>query len=172
MATIRSSDPFTVTSTPVRCGLVSSREAERATRPITSTKAAAGTFSESSGGGSGSLGKSSGGRVRRWNTAPPETTSTSCCEERYSSERSSRGSERTTSSNSRPGMTTEPSVVSVASSDTRTPSSMSVASSSSVVPETRRCTPARVWIALRVETPRTATPSLARNVSRETESFN
>ena len=57
MATIRSSAPSTVTSTPVRWGRVSSREADRATRPTVSTKAPAGTFSESSGGGSGQLGE-------------------------------------------------------------------------------------------------------------------
>src|SRR5687768_8761452 len=49
---------------------------------------------------------------------------------------------------------------------------MSVASSSARPSPTRTRTPASVWIALRVEAPRTAMPSLARNVSRETVSFN
>ena len=67
MATIRSSVPLAVTSTPVRCGRVSSREAARATRAIVSTNAPAGTVSPPSAGASGSFGKSSVGSVRRWN---------------------------------------------------------------------------------------------------------
>ena len=43
VATMRSSLPLAVTSTPVRCGRVSSLDAARATRAIVSTKAAAGT---------------------------------------------------------------------------------------------------------------------------------
>ena len=110
MATIRSSLPEADTSTPVRCGRVSSREAERATRSIVSTKAAVGHRAWSPRPPApGSLGKSSSGSVRRWNFAVPDTTSTSCCDERYSSERSSFGSERTTSSSSRPGTTASPS---------------------------------------------------------------
>ncbi len=105
---MRSSLPLAVTSTPVRCGRVSSREAARATRPIMSTKAPAGTVKPPSAGASGSFGKSSAGSVRRWNFAGPETTSTSCCELRYSSVRSSFGRERTTSSSRRPGTTAWP----------------------------------------------------------------
>ena len=78
VATIRSSLPDADTSTPVRCGRVSSREAERATRLIVSTNARDGTRIVEPFG-SGSLGKSSSGSVRRWNFAVPETTSTSCC---------------------------------------------------------------------------------------------
>ena len=48
---------------------------------------------------------------------------------------------------------------------------MSVASSSARPSSTFRRTPASVWIGLRVEAPRTAMPSFARNVSRETVSF-
>ena len=127
---MRSSLPLAVTRTPVRCGRVSSREAARATRAIVSTKAAAGTVRLPSAGGSGSFGKSSVGSVRRWNFAGPDTTSTSCSALRYSSVRSSFGSERTTSSRSRPGTTAWPGVDSAVSSATRTPSSMSVAWSS------------------------------------------
>ena len=108
VATIRSSWPEAETSTPVRCGRVSSREAERATRLIVSTNACEGTRMVEPPG-SGSFGKSSSGSVRRWNFAVPETTSTSCCDERYSSESSSFGSDRTTSSRSRPGTTAAPS---------------------------------------------------------------
>jgi hypothetical protein len=68
-------------------------------------------------------------------------------------------------------MTACPADDSAASSDTRTPSSMSVASSSARPSSTLSRTPASVWIGLRVEAPRTAMPSLARNVSRETVSF-
>ena len=75
---MRSSLPEAVTRTPVRWGRVSSREADRATRAMVSTKALAGTVSTPSSGASGSLGKSSGGSVRRWKRAEPETTSTSC----------------------------------------------------------------------------------------------
>ena len=68
-------------------------------------------------------------------------------------------------------MTAWPGEDSAGSSATRTPSSMSVASSSARPSSTLSRTPASVWIALRVEAPRTAMPSLARNVSRETVSF-
>ena len=156
----------------MRCGRVSSREAERATRAIVSTKAPAGTLSAPSSFGSGSFGKSSEGSVRRWKRALPDTTSTSCCELRYSSESSSWGSERTTSSRRRPGRTTLPSSAALTCRrPTRMPISMSVAWSSSRPPSTLSSTPDRVWIALRVETPRTAIPSRDRNVSRETVNF-
>ena len=69
-------------------------------------------------------------------------------------------------------MTAWPAAASRISSETRTPSSMSVAWSSALPSSTRRRTPDRVWMALRVEAPRTAMPSRARNVSRETVSFN
>ncbi len=124
---MRSSAPSAVTSTPVRCGRVSSREAERATRAIVSMNAAAGTASALSGSASGRFGKSSSGSVRRWNFAEPETTSTSCSEERYSSETESFGSERATSSSSRPGTTTAPSASIWASRLARMPRSVSVA---------------------------------------------
>ncbi len=91
MATIRSSRPLAVTSTPVRCGRVSSREAARATRAIVSTNAWVGTVSTPSVGASGSFGKSSWGSVRRWKRAWPDVTSTSCCALRYSSVISSFG---------------------------------------------------------------------------------
>src|SRR5215210_5038318 len=105
---MRSSVPLAVTSTPVRCGRVSSLEAARATRAMVSTKAVAGTVMLPSVGASGSFGKSSVGSVRRWNFDGPETTSTSCSALRYSSVRSSFGSERTTSRRSRPGTTAWP----------------------------------------------------------------
>ena len=130
MATIRSSRPLAVTSTPVRCGRVSSREAARATRAIVSTNAWVGTVSTPSVGASGSFGKSSWGSVRRWKRAWPDVTSTSCCALRYSSVISSLGSERTTSSSSRPGTTAWPGVDASGSNATRSPSSMSVAWSS------------------------------------------
>ena len=79
MATIRSWFSEAVTSTPVRCGRVSSRDAARATRPMMSTKASVGTLSvEAASLASGSFGKSSMGSVRRWKLAEPETSSTSC----------------------------------------------------------------------------------------------
>ena len=168
---MRSSFSLAETSTPVRCGRVSSREAARATRAIVSTKAGPGTVRTPDSGASGSFGKSSVGRVRRWKRAGPDTSSTSCCALRYSSETSSLGSDRMTSSNSRPGTTTVPSVASVTSMPTRMPSSMSVARSSTRPSATWIRTPESVWIALRVETPRTATPSRASSVSRETVSF-
>ena len=89
---------------------------------------------------SGSFGKSSSGSVRRWNFAVPETTSTSCCDERYSSERSSLGSDRTTSSSSRPGTTAVALALRPgAGTVTRMPSSMSVAwSSTPAVPRPGR----------------------------------
>ena len=62
----------------MRIGRVSSREAERATRLIVATNAAAGTSTTFSPPGSGSGGKSSARSVRMWNVAAPETTSTSC----------------------------------------------------------------------------------------------
>src|SRR5947209_6795838 len=51
------------------------------------------------------------------------------------------------------------------------PSSMSVAWSSSAPSEVKSLIPASVWIALRVETPRTAMPSADTSLSREIESF-
>ena len=56
---MRSSWPEAETSTPVRCGRVSSREAARATRPIVSTNAPAGTCMVVAPAASGSFGKSS-----------------------------------------------------------------------------------------------------------------
>ena len=101
----------------------------------------------------------------------PETTSTSCCEERYSSDSSSLGSDRTTSSSSRPGTTAAPSRSVCAGAETRMPSSMSVAWSSTRPSPARTSTPESVWIALRVETPRAATPRLVTNSSHEIENF-
>ena len=169
---MRTSRSLAETSTPVRWGRVSSRDAARATRAIVSTKAVPGTVSTPDFGASGRFGKSSTGSVRRWNRAGPETTSTSCCALRYSSVTSSFGSERTTSSKSRPGTTAVPSAESDASRPTRIPSSMSVARSSTRPSATWIRTPASVWMALRVETPRTAMPSRVSSVSRETVSFN
>src|SRR3954465_7951281 len=94
---MRSSRSAADTSTPVRCGLVSSREADLATRPIVSTNAAAGTRMILASPIAGSFGNSSAGRVRRWKREGPDTTSTSPSDERYSSERPSFGSERPTS---------------------------------------------------------------------------
>src|SRR3954449_9328370 len=54
---MRSSWPVADTSTPVRCGLVSSRDAARATRPIVSTKAPAGTCIVLTPSPSGSFGE-------------------------------------------------------------------------------------------------------------------
>ena len=159
---MRSSLPLAVTSTPVRCGRVSSREAARATREIVSTKACVGTVSTPAVGASGSFGKSSWGSVRRWNRAWPEVTSTSCWALRYSSVRSSFGSERTTSSSRRPGITAWPGVEDSGSRLTRRPSSISVAWSSDGPSSTLISTPASVWIALRVDAARTATPRRAR----------
>ena len=82
----------------MRIGRVSSREAERATRLIVSTNAAAGTSTMFSPPGSGSGGKSSARSVRMWKVAEPETTSTSCSAGRSSSVASLPGSERATSS--------------------------------------------------------------------------
>ena len=70
---------------PVSTGRVSSREAERATREIVSTKASAGSAIRVSGDGSGSVGKSSARSVRRWKVAGPEISSTSCSAARSSS---------------------------------------------------------------------------------------
>ena len=143
----------------MRCGRVSSREAERATREMVSTNGAAGTVSAPDSAGSGSFGKSSSGRVRRWNFAEPEITSTSCSEERYSSETESFGSERATSRSRRPGTTTAPSAPISASSAARIPRSVSVACSSALPSSSRIRTPASVWMALRVEAARATTES-------------
>ena len=70
---------------PVRIGRVSSRDAERATRLIVSTNAAAGTLTTVSPPGSGSGGKSSARSVRMWNVAEPDRISTSCSAGRSSS---------------------------------------------------------------------------------------
>ena len=94
---------------PVRIGRVSSRDAERATRLIVSTNAAAGTLTTVSPPGSGSGGKSSARSVRMWNVAEPERISTSCSAGRSSSVASLPGSERATSSSRRAGRTTVPS---------------------------------------------------------------
>jgi hypothetical protein len=48
---------------------------------------------------------------------------------------------------------------------------MSVAWSSTAPSPARRRTPERVWIALRVDTPRTAMPSCCRNLSLEIVNF-
>ena len=62
MATIRSSVPEAETRTPVRCGLVSSREAERATRSTVSTNAGVGTDTVAASAGLGQAGKLVGGQ--------------------------------------------------------------------------------------------------------------
>ena len=89
----------------MRIGRVSSREAERATLPIVSTNACAGTVTTASPDASGKGGKSSPRSVRMWNCAEPETISTSCSAERSSIETSEAGSARTTSSVRRAGTT-------------------------------------------------------------------
>ena len=170
VATIRSSLPDADTRTPVRCGRVSSREAERATRLIVSTNAATGRASVEPPG-SGSFGKSSSGSVRRWNFAVPETTSTSCCDERYSSESSSFGSDRTTSSRSRPGTTASPSRSDLAGAETRSRAPCRWPGARPGRRSARTSTPDSVWMALRVDTPRAATPRLATNCSHEIENF-
>ena len=98
----------------MRIGRVSSREADRATRLIVSTNAAAGTLTTVSPPGSGSGGKSSARSVRMWNVAEPDRISTSCSAGRSSSDASPPGSERATSSSRRAGRTTVPSRSTVA----------------------------------------------------------
>ena len=61
---MRSSDPEAETRIPVRIGLVSSREAERATLAIVSMNGAAGTVTSASPACSGRGGKSSARSVR------------------------------------------------------------------------------------------------------------
>ena len=62
---MRSSCPEADIRMPVSTGLVSSREAERATRTIVSTKASVGSATRDSVDGEGSDGKSSARSVRR-----------------------------------------------------------------------------------------------------------
>ena len=64
MATIVSVEPSAWTSTPVRIGRTSSRDAARATRSIVSASGAAGSFAASPSA-SGRRGKSSAASVRR-----------------------------------------------------------------------------------------------------------
>ena len=115
---------------PVSTGRVSSREAERATRVIVSTKAVAGSVTRASSVGSGSDGKSSARNVRRWNVVGPQRSSTSCSAVRSSIVTVSPGSDRATSRSSRAGSTAAPGRATSAASGMRRPISMSVASSS------------------------------------------
>jgi len=115
---------------PVRIGLVSSREADRATLPTVSTNARAGTSTIVSPPASGSGGKSSARSVRMSNVADPDTISTSCSAGRSSSVTVAAGSERMTSSSNRPGRTATPGRATSAVKGTRRPTSMSVARNS------------------------------------------
>ena len=155
----------------MRIGRVSSREAERATRLIVSTNAAAGTSTTFSPPGSGSGGKSSARSVRMWKVAEPETTSTSCSAGRSSNVASVPGSERATSSMRRAGSTTVPSRSTSALSGTRRPTSMSVARSSAPEARALSWTPDRACTALRVEATRETTPSWASRSAHDVENF-
>ena len=174
MATIRSSSPLADTRMPVRIGRVSSREAERETRAMVSTKAGAGIETTWSPPGSGSGGKSSPRSVRMWKRAVPPTISTSCSAGRSSSETSPLRSVRTTSSSRRAGRTTVPLRSTSASSGTRSPTSMSVARSSTPAPSSPPaaiCTPESACTALRVEATRETVWRSARSRPVDVDSF-
>ncbi len=156
---------------PVRIGRVSSREADRDTRLIVSTKAFAGTVTTVSPPGSGSGGKSSARNVRMWNVAEPDSTSTSCSDGRSSSVASGPGSERATSSNRRAGRTTVPSRATSAFNGTRSPTSMSVARSSAPSEPATSWTPESAWTALRVDATRETTLSCASRSAEDVASF-
>ena len=85
---------------------------------------------------------------------------------------SSEGSERTMSSNSRPGTTTSPSSSTAHSNDARNESSMSVAARCSRPASARKWIPPRTSTAVRVETPRETTASFSESSSRDAEILN
>ena len=131
VATMRSSLPLAVTSTPVRCGRVSSREAARATRAIVSTNAVAGTRHAALAGRLGQLREVLGRQraqveLRRSRHHLDVLLRAAVLERELDPSAANERRRAAAGRGSPPG----PGDDSVGSSATRTPSSMSVASSS------------------------------------------
>ncbi len=169
---MRSSAPEAEIRIPVSTGRVSSREAERATREIVSTKAPAESLTRDSPPGSGSDGKSSARSVRRWNVVGPQISSMSCSAPRSSIVSCSAGSERATSRSSRAGSTAAPGRATSALRGVRSPISMSVASSSGVPSAGAEIiTPESACTALRVDATREAVCSWVNSSEEDREIF-
>src|SRR6266550_2764744 len=115
------------TRIPVNTGRDSSRDAERATRETVSSSDSRSTVNVPTASRSGSRGKSSAAYVWSVDVDEPDVMRTTLSSARCSIVTSLSGSNRTRSTSSRPGTTTEPSPSTCASSEDRSESSMSVA---------------------------------------------
>ena len=145
-------------STPVRTGRVSSRDAARATRSIASVRGSDGSVSPEPSS-AGSSGKSWACRQFRENDEPPPVIWTIPSLVRCSSVTGPSAMLRTMSP-ARRGSTTAPGSSAVASSGTRSDSSMSVEASSQRPSSARSSTWERIWMVLFADATRAAVASL------------